>query len=220
MHLRPTASNTDGCPPPALFASLQICVFPLRAFFFLDFCLLFLLSLPSIFRFRFGRRFVPSCLFLVGIMLSPRLLLRLVQRIIHQVCTKYMLYIYVSGMYVRTLISLFSPFFCLRSEVYALFQLLCVRGYQGIIFCFYYFPPEVVFHPRVIGACPVTADCIVAMSKCENNNSNNLLPSLMILSTTYIYCLLKKQLNDFALIQDNKVPSRNRLWVVIPLLSA
>ena len=28
----------------------------------------------------------------------------------------------------------------------------------------YQYPPEVIFRPRVIGACPVTTDCIVAMS--------------------------------------------------------
>ena len=34
------------------------------------------------------------------------------------------------------------------------------------------FPPELIFRSTtaVIGACPVTTDCIVAMSKCENNN--------------------------------------------------
>ena len=32
----------------------------------------------------------------------------------------------------------------------------------SIIFCFICFPPEVFFHLRVIGACPVTTDCIVA----------------------------------------------------------
>ena len=33
------------------------------------------------------------------------------------------------------------------------------------------FPPEVVFRSWVIGACPVTTDCIVAMSSWENNNN-------------------------------------------------
>ena len=34
------------------------------------------------------------------------------------------------------------------------------------------FPPVVIFRSRNIGAlCPVTKDCIVAMSKCENNNN-------------------------------------------------
>ena len=37
----------------------------------------------------------------------------------------------------------------------------------------YDFPPEVVFHSRVVGACPVTTDCFVAMSYCENNDNNN-----------------------------------------------
>ena len=44
-------------------------------------------------------------------------------------------------------------------EVYDLFQLSCVSS--SVFICF---PPEVIFHSRVIGACPVTTDCIVAMS--------------------------------------------------------
>ena len=41
----------------------------------------------------------------------------------------------------------------------------------------YYFPfllvfiHEVIFRSRVTGACPVTADCVVAMSSCENNST-------------------------------------------------
>ena len=35
------------------------------------------------------------------------------------------------------------------------------------------FSPEVMFHSRVVGAWPVTMDCIVAMSSCENNNDND-----------------------------------------------
>ena len=45
-----------------------------------------------------------------------------------------------------------------RVEVYDLFRLLCVLS---SVFCF---PPEVICHSRVIGACPVTTDCIVAMT--------------------------------------------------------
>ena len=39
-----------------------------------------------------------------------------------------------------------------------LFHLLCV------LFCvfLFVFPPEVVFRSRVVGACPVSTDCIVA----------------------------------------------------------
>ena len=55
--------------------------------------------------------------------------------------------------------------FLFLSEVYDLFQLLCVLSSA-----FSCFPPEVVFRSRVVGACPVTTDCIVAMSYCENNN--------------------------------------------------
>ena len=35
------------------------------------------------------------------------------------------------------------------------------------------FPSEVIFHSRVLGTAPVSADCIVAMSYCCKNNSNN-----------------------------------------------
>ena len=72
--------------------------------------------------------------------------------------------------YVRTPISPF--FFCLEvcelsfsSQVCDLFQLLCII----LILFFICFPPEVIFRSRVTGACPVTTDCIVAMSSCENN---------------------------------------------------
>ena len=47
--------------------------------------------------------------------------------------------------------------FLFFSEVYDLFQLLCTKYY--IIFCLL-----LVFRSRAIGACPVTTDCIVAMS--------------------------------------------------------
>ena len=81
-------------------------------------------------------------------MLSPRFrfLLRLVYRMI----------------YIHTLLFL--------SEVYDLFQLLCVLS--SVFICF---PPEVIFRPRVIGACPLTTESIVAMSSCENNNSHTIM---------------------------------------------
>ena len=49
--------------------------------------------------------------------------------------------------------------FLFLSEVYDWFQLLCVLS--CVFICF---PPEVIFRSRAIGACPVTTDCIVAMS--------------------------------------------------------
>ena len=49
--------------------------------------------------------------------------------------------------------------FLFLSEVYYLVQLLCVR--PSAFICF---PPEVIFRSRVVGACPVTTDCMVAMS--------------------------------------------------------
>ena len=57
---------------------------------------------------------------------------------------------YVSW-YVRTPI---SPLYFL-SDVYDLFQLLCVPS--SVFICF---PPEVIFRSRVIGVRPVTTDCI------------------------------------------------------------
>ena len=66
---------------------------------------------------------------------------------------------------IRTLI---SPFYsCLRYLVYDFDRLLCVL--PSVFICF---PPEVIFRSRVIGACHVTMDCIVAMSYGENNNNN------------------------------------------------
>ena len=49
--------------------------------------------------------------------------------------------------------------FVFSSEVYDLFQLLC-----ALFSVFIRFPPEVIFRSRVIGACPATTGCIVAMS--------------------------------------------------------
>ena len=50
--------------------------------------------------------------------------------------------------------------FVFLSEVYDLFQLLCVLS--SVFICF---PPEVIFRSRVIGACPVTTDCIIPRAK-------------------------------------------------------
>ena len=69
--------------PPRAACEPEVCVFPLRAVFFLALLRLiyfiFLFFLPF-FLFRFWTSFVSSCLFLVGTMLSPRFrfLLRLV----------------------------------------------------------------------------------------------------------------------------------------------
>ena len=80
-------------------------------------------SLPSFFRLRFGRRFLSSCLFLVGSMLSPQFLLRFVQRTVeydvHLIRTKY----------VGTLTSLFI----FRLWYTILFQLWCVLSFVFLI---------------------------------------------------------------------------------------
>ena len=39
---------------------------------------------------------------------------------------------------------------------------------QQVVCFLFVFPPEVIFRSRGIEACPVTTDCIVTMSKCEN----------------------------------------------------
>ena len=49
--------------------------------------------------------------------------------------------------------------FLFLSEVYDLFNLLCVLS--SVFICF---PPEVTFRSRGIGACLVTTGCILAMS--------------------------------------------------------
>ena len=41
-----------------------------------------------------------------------------------------------------------------------------------ISWCLFVFPPQVIFRSRDIGACPVTTDCILAISWCENNNNS------------------------------------------------
>ena len=66
-----------ACEPANLRIPLVCC---LACFLALVYFIFY--SLPSVLRFRFRRRFVSSCLFLVGIMLSLRFLLRLVQRMI------------------------------------------------------------------------------------------------------------------------------------------
>ena len=38
---------------------------------------------------------------------------------------------------------------------------------------FYLFFLPIIIHSRVIRACPVTTDCIVAMRECENNSNNS-----------------------------------------------
>ena len=71
--------------------------------------------------------------------------------------------------------------FHFSSEVHDLFQLYCVLSfvlfYSGVLF----FPPAVIFHSRVIGACPATTYCIRAMTSCQNNNRRRPPP----LPTTY-----------------------------------
>ena len=72
--------------PPARCCEPANLRIPSCVSFFLAFLLLCFASVPFLFRFRFGSRFVSSCLFVVGIMLSPRFLLRLVQRIFIHMC--------------------------------------------------------------------------------------------------------------------------------------
>ena len=64
----------------------------------------------------------------------------------------------------------------------------CVFHLLSFSICF---TAEVIFRSRVIGACLVTTDCIVAMSYCQNNNNNNwklidndFLPAVELLAAT------------------------------------
>ena len=61
-----------------------------------------------------------------------------------------------------------SHIFFILAKVYDLFELLCLI--PPVFSCV---PPEVIFPSRVIGTCPVTADCIVAMGSCDYNNKDN-----------------------------------------------
>ena len=139
--------------PPALLASLQVCVFPLCAAFFLAFLLLFVLFFfPSFPFFDFDLDVVCFIrLFLAGIVFSPRF--RFLLRVVYIAHDTYLIHTCI-----RTLI---SPFYfvrytiCFSYFVYSIFFLL---------FFFVSSLPEVTLHSRVIVACPVTTDCIVAMS--------------------------------------------------------
>ena len=74
--------------------------------------------------------------------------------------------IYLYQVYICILIRTYARLtFFFLSEVYRLLQLLCVLS--SFFICF---PPEVILCSRVIGACPVTTDCIVTMSLCENTS--------------------------------------------------
>ena len=66
----------------------------------------------------------------------------------------------IYSMYLCILIRRYADLtFSFLSEVYDFFQLLFELS--SVFICF---PPKIIFRSRVIGACPVTADCIVAMS--------------------------------------------------------
>ena len=128
------------CEPASLRIPLVCCLLSCV----LAFYLFYFSSLPSLFSLLDVVCFVFfSCVGTIRV-LSPRFRcrLRLVKRMI---CI----------WYVRKLI---LPVLFL-SEVYDLFQLMCALS--SVIICV---PPEVIFHSRVIGACPVTTDCIVATS--------------------------------------------------------
>lgn len=63
----------------------------------------------------------------------------------------------------------FLFYFCLRYTS-------CFGGFAHVLLYYFgrfSFPRVEKFHSTaVIGACPVTTDCIVNMSQCENNNNN------------------------------------------------
>ena len=86
------------------------------------------------------------------------------------------------------------------------------------------FPPEVIFRSRVIGACPVTTDCTVAMSWYENNNNNNMafskdLELLLVVSsnlTSTVKTLFKEKWTSSYQESDKslslKLRGPERLW--------
>ena len=104
--------------------------------------------------------FVSSCLFLAGNMLSPlfRFLLRLVQ---HMTCTRYVPW------YVCMLISHFL--FVWGTSIW--FVKDCFRYCVCYLLILSVFFLGVIFRSRVIGACPVTTDCIVSMSWCRKTTT-------------------------------------------------
>ena len=112
--------------------------------------ILFFSPLPSLFRFRFGHRLLHPVFFLWVLCCLLGF----------GFCWDSLSMWHVSW-YVRTYVTLL-----LLPEICDLFQLLCVLC--SVLICF---PPEVIFRSRVIGACPVTTDCIVAMTQCENKNN-------------------------------------------------
>ena len=124
---------------PTLACCLLSCVLDVHYYYFS--------SLPSLFR-SIWKSFVSSCLFLVGIMLSPRFrfLLRLVQHTYDMHLETYQgLHVGGSHQFIFVWGIRFSS----------------VMYYLPFFICF---PPEVIFPSRVTGACPVTTDCIVATS--------------------------------------------------------
>ena len=144
--------------PPRASCEPEVCVFPLRAVSSLVrswcwFILFFFSSFPFFwfFRFRFGHSLFHPVSFLCGYYAVSSVSVSAATRL------AYDMYIYIlRSMYLDT----YADFtFLVLSEVYDLFHLLC------IISCFFVcVPTEVVFRSRVIGACPVTTECIVAMS--------------------------------------------------------
>ena len=139
-------------PPPTLRASLNYAYSPcVLSSFFLAFLLLiyflwlyFFFSSFSFFRFRFGHRLFHSVFFLWVLCCLLGF----------SFCCDSFSICSVSW-YVRTLTSPFN--FRLRYTI-------CFSYCVYYLLFFICFPSEVIFRSRVIGACPVTTDCIVAMS--------------------------------------------------------
>ena len=145
-----------GTPPPGAPCEPEICVFPLRAVFFLAFLMLNC--------FLFSSRPSPPSLFSISIpiwtsFVSPCLSLWVLCCLLGFgfCCDSFsirMIYIYLD--------TYADLAFLFLSEVYDSFQFVCVLPSR---IC-YKFVPEVIliFHSGVIGSCFVTRDCIVAMS--------------------------------------------------------
>ena len=137
----------DATPTPRAPCEPDVCVFPLRAVFFIAFllliCFLLLLFLP----------FFDFDLDIVCFMLSFSCEYYAISSVSVSAATRL-----AYDMYIDTHLSWSHLcIFCRRHTI-------CFSCGVHYLFSFTGFPPEVIFRSRVIGVCPVTTDCVAAMS--------------------------------------------------------
>ena len=135
--------------PPSLLASLKYAYSPCVLSSFLRSCFVYICHFSSLpfffFRFRFWTSFCFILSFSCGCYAVSSVSVSAATRLAYMIC-----------ILIRTLIPFY--FSC------AGYTICLSDTYVCIIFCFSCFPPEVIFRFRVDGACPVTTDCIVAIS--------------------------------------------------------